>query len=93
VLERELVRVLERPVLNGLHAAQREEEQDRLLQPFVHDDLVGHGVDFCHARLPGVEQVDRLLDECRRVGVGRCELVATLPQLLDARLQISHGSP
>ena len=57
------------------------------------DHLVGRGVDLGHPGLAGVEQLDGLLHQLRRVGVGRRELVAPLPELLDARLQISHGSP
>ncbi len=67
--------------------------QDRLLEPLVHDDLVGRRIDLGHPGLAGVEQLDGLFHQLRRVGVGRRELVSPLPELFDARLQISHGSP
>src|SRR5439155_10595185 len=38
VLERDLVGVLERPELDRLHLREAEEQQDRLLEPFVHPD-------------------------------------------------------
>ena len=93
VLQRKLVGVLERPGLDRLHAAQREEQQNRLLEPLVDDHLVGGGVDLGHAGLARVEEVDGLLDQRRRVGVCRRQLVAALPQLLDACLEISHAAP
>ena len=92
-LERQLVGVLERPGLDRLHAAQREEEEDRLLQPLVDDHLVGVGVDLGHAGLSRIEELDGLLDHLGRVGVGRRQVGAALPQLLDARLEISHAAP
>ena len=71
--------------------AQREQQEDGLLEPFVDDHLVGRRVDLGDAGLARVQQVDRLLDELGGVRVGRRELAAPLPQLLDLRLEISHG--
>ena len=84
VLQGQLVGVLERAQLDRLHAAQREQQEDRLLQPLVDDDLVADRVYLGHPGLAGVEKVDRLLDQLRRVAVGRTQLVPPLPQLLDA---------
>ena len=57
-LQGDLVGVLERPELDGGHVRQAEQQQHRVLQPLVDDDLV---VDqLRHPRLAGVEQLDRL---------------------------------
>ena len=93
VLERQLVGKLERPVLDRLHPSQGEEHQDRLLEPFVDDDLVGRAVDFGNPCLAGVEQVDGLFDQRCRVGVRGREIVPPLPELFDTRPQISHAAP
>jgi hypothetical protein len=88
-LQRELVVVLERTELDGLHAAQPEEQQDRLLQPLVDDDLAA-GVDLGDAGLAAVEEPDRLVDDPEGIGVARVQLVAPRPEVLDGRLQVSH---
>ena len=59
----------------------------------MHDDLVGGGIDLGHPGLSRVEQLNGLFDQRRRVGVRRRQLVAALPQFLDARLEISHAAP
>jgi hypothetical protein len=71
VLEGKLVGVLEGPGLDRLHAAQREEQQDRLLEPLVDDHLVGGVVDLGHAGLARIEKLNGLLHDLGRVGVCR----------------------
>ena len=56
MLQRDLVGVLERPELGGLHAGEPEQQEDGLLQPFVDDDLAVD--DLGDPRVTGVEQVD-----------------------------------
>ena len=79
-LERQPVRVLERTDLGGRHSSQPEQEQDRLLQPRVHDHFPV-AVQLGHARLTGLEQLHGLCHEFQRVHVGRRELVCSGPQL------------
>ena len=75
---------LERARPHGLHAAQPEVQEDRLLQPFVDGPVV---VDLLgHARLALVEQGDGLLHragvllvlEQGRVGKGRLDCLLKL---------------
>ena len=88
MLERDLVGVLERPELDRLHLREAEEQQDRLLEPFVHHDLP---VDrLGDAGLAGVEQVDGGVHGGEGVAVGRGELVAPRPQRFYLRLQAGH---
>jgi hypothetical protein len=61
--------------LDGLDLSEAEVEEDRLLDPLVHDPLVTYL--FGDPQLPGVETGDRLLDGCRLEHV-------RLPELLDA---------
>ena len=66
-LERKLVGILEGPVLDGLHPSHKEEEQDRLLQPFVdHRPRPASGPDSATRASTGVEQFDRLARRCAR---------------------------
>ena len=87
-LQRQLVVVLERTDLDGLHAAQPEQQQDRLLEPLVDDDLTAR-VDLGDARF-AVEQTDGVVDPLIGVGVVQVELVAPCPEVIDRRLQIGH---
>ena len=70
MLERQLVRILERAVLDRLHPAQGEQQEDGLLEPLVDDDFVRRRVDLGDAGLALVQEVDRLLDELGGVRVG-----------------------
>src|SRR5437899_4549279 len=54
------------------------------------DDDVAIAVDLGDARLATVEQVDRLTHHRERVGVAGRERLALVPQLDDARLEVSH---
>ena len=90
-LERDLVVVLERAELDRLHVREAEQEEHRVLQPLVDDDVVVD--DLGDARLTGVEQVDRGVDGVLRVGEGhhRIEVVAPLPERGDGLGQVVHG--
>ena len=73
--------VLERAELDRLHVREPEQQQHRVLQPLVDDDLVVD--DLGDPRLAGVEQVDRLVDGVlarRRAGITDVEVVARLPR-------------
>ena len=89
MLERDLVGVLERAQLDRLHGRALEEDEDRLLEPLVNDDVAAV-VDLGHPRLSGVEEVDRLPHDRQRVAIGNGQLAAPLPELFDLCLQVSH---
>ena len=90
-LQRDLVGVLERPQLDRLHLREPEQQEHRVLQPLVDDDLVVD--DLGDARLALVEQVDRLVDGVARLvdGHDRREVVASLPERGDGLGQLVHG--
>jgi hypothetical protein len=71
------------------HPGLAEQQQDRLLEP-----LVDHDLPVDHLGDPGlapVEQIDRLVDGGDGLGVVRGDLVAALPQVVDAGTQVGHG--
>jgi hypothetical protein len=61
-----------------------------VLQPEIYSDLAGGGVDFGDACRARVEEADRLIDRFSDLAIGRIEIVWTLPDLLDLRLQVAH---
>ena len=82
--------VLERPGLDHGEALEAEQQQDRLLQPFVHDDLAVD--DLRDAGFAPVEELDRLVDDGARLG-GRHrggEVVASLPKPRDLLGEVAH---
>ena len=69
MLEWQFVGELERSDLDRFHRAQSEEEKNGPLQPFVHHDLVGGGVDLGDASLAPVEEADGGSDHLEGVGI------------------------
>ena len=90
-LERDLVGELEGPEFHGLHLRQTEVEQDRVLEPLVHDRLA-IGTEFGHSGLTRIEQVDGGADRGDGIAVRRRQRLAIGPELIDGGLQIGHGS-
>ena len=82
--------VLERAGLDDGEPLEAEQEQDRLLQPFVHDDFAVD--DLRHAGLTAIEELDRLVDDGARFGRGHHgrEIVASVPEPLDLFGEIAH---
>ena len=60
----ELVGILKRPDVDGLNGPEPKEEQDRLLEPFIHHHLAGGLIDIRHPLMSLIEQGNRLCDEC-----------------------------
>ena len=82
--------VLERARLRYREAFDAEQQQDRLLQPFVHDDLAVD--DLRDAGFAPIEQLDRLVDDGACLGRrhhGR-EIVASVPEPRDLLGEIAH---
>jgi hypothetical protein len=74
----------------GDHPGLAEQQQDRLLQPRVHLDLVVD--DLGDTRLTSIEQIDRLPDHGRGVRVLPVDFVASAPKLLDPDTHIRHDT-
>ena len=66
-----------------------EQQQDRLLQPLVDDDPAADHLG--DAGLAVVEQVDGLADQLAGALVAGLELGPVLPEVVDLRLEVSHG--
>ena len=82
--------VLERPGLDHGETLEAEQQQDRLLQPFVHDDLAVD--DLRDAGFAPIEELDRLVDDGARLGRRhhRGEIVASVPEPRDLLGEIAH---
>lgn len=68
---------------------KREQQQDRLAQPLVDDDVASRG-DLGDAGGSGVEQRDRLDDRLGGPVVSRGQLAAVLPELVYRLLETVH---
>ena len=89
-LERDLVGELVGPELDRGHLRLLEVEQDRLLEPLVHDRLAV-GAPLGHAGFTLVEQADGVEDGLVRIDVVGLQVAPSIPEVFDGCLQVGHG--
>ena len=95
-LERDFVGEFKRPQLDGLHRRKPEEQQDGVFQPLVDHDLraavsvrAAHR-NLGHPHLPGIQQVDDMMDDSLGIFIGRRKFVAPRPKLFYPRLRLGY---